>query len=203
VPGSLFDTSVWIAALFPTHPFYAPARQALLGAAPGDPAVLCRSTQQSFLRLVSAPALSKAYGAEGLTNGDALAALDALLALPQVCERAERPGTVAIWRRLASRDTASPKVWMDAYLTAFAMGGRTAPGFPGPRFPDLRSSGARSGLARRLTGIRNGKPVVRFDSAEDAEKVTDDSERQHVAHHRLRFAMHCGRAWLLAAFRNP
>ena len=63
----------------------------------------------------------KAYGADGLTNRDALVALDALLALPQVCEREEPPGTVALWHRLASRDTASPKVWMDAYLAAFAI----------------------------------------------------------------------------------
>ena len=58
-----------------------------------------------------------------MTNRDALVALSALLALPQVCEREEPPGAFAIWQRLASRDTASPKVWMDAYLAAFAIGG--------------------------------------------------------------------------------
>jgi predicted nucleic acid-binding protein len=36
----------------------------------------------------------------------------------------EPPGTVALWHRLAARDTASPKVWMDAYLAAFAITGR-------------------------------------------------------------------------------
>ena len=30
---------------------------------------------------------------------------------------------MALWHRLASRDTASPKVWMDAYLAAFAISG--------------------------------------------------------------------------------
>ncbi|MEI6415619.1 MAG: TA system VapC family ribonuclease toxin [Pseudomonadota bacterium] len=90
-------------------------------ATPADPAVFCRSTQQSFLRLASTPALLKAYGAEGLTNRDALVALAALLALPQVCEREEPPGVFALWHRLATCDTASPKVWMDAYLAAFAI----------------------------------------------------------------------------------
>ena len=31
---------------------------------------------------------------------------------------------VPLWHRLAARDTASPKVWMDAYLAAFAMNAR-------------------------------------------------------------------------------
>ena len=92
-------------------------------ATPANPAVFCRSTQQSFLRLASNPALLKTYGADGLTNRDALVALDALLALAQVCEREEPPGTVALWHRLASQDTPSPKVWMDAYLAAFAIAG--------------------------------------------------------------------------------
>ena len=123
MPGSLFDTNVWIAAIFTTHPFHKQAQQALHEATSAAPAVLCRSTQQSFLRLTSTPALLKAYGADGLTNRDALVALDALLALRQVHERDEPPGVLALWHRLASRETASPKVWMDAYLAAFAIRG--------------------------------------------------------------------------------
>ena len=123
MPGSLFDTSVWIAAVFPTHPFHQVAQQHLQKATAVEPAVFCRATQQSFLRLASTPAILKAYGATGMTNRDALVALSALLALPQVCEREEPPDAFAIWQRLASRDTASPKVWMDAYLAAFAIGG--------------------------------------------------------------------------------
>ena len=123
MPGSLFDSSVWIAAIFTTHPFHEQAQAALHDAKPANPAVFCRSTQQSVLRLASTPALLKAYGADGLTNRDALVALDALLALDQVCEREEPPGTLALWHRLAGRDTASPKVWMDAYLAAFAICG--------------------------------------------------------------------------------
>lgn len=123
MPGVLFDSNVWIAAVFTTHPFHRQARAVVQEATPAAPAVFCRSTQHSFLRLASTPVLLKAYGAEGLTNRDALVALEALLALPQVCERAEPPGLVALWHRLATRDTASPKVWMDAYLAAFARSG--------------------------------------------------------------------------------
>ena len=123
MPGSLFDTNVWLAAVFTTHPFHQPAQKRLQQATPAEPAVFCRSTQQSFLRLASTPTLLKAYGATGFTNRDALVALGALVALPQVCEREEPPGTPALWHRLASHNTASPKVWMDAYLAAFAIGG--------------------------------------------------------------------------------
>ena len=123
MPGSLVDTSVWLAAVFTTHPFHAQARQSLQQATPAEPAVFCRSTQQSFLRLASTPTLLKAYGATGLTNRDALIALGALMGLPQVCERDEPPGTFALWQRIASRDSASPKVWMNAYLAAFAISG--------------------------------------------------------------------------------
>ena len=123
MPGSLLDTNVWIAAIFALHPFHGRARQVLQDATPAYPAVFCRATQQSFLRLASTPTLLKAYGAEGLTNRDALLALRAMLALPQVCERAEPPGVLPLWHRLASCDTASPKIWMDAYLGAFALAG--------------------------------------------------------------------------------
>lgn len=123
MPGSLFDTSVWLAAVFPTHPFHPVARRCLLNASPAAPAIFCRSTQQSFLRLSSTPALLQAYGATGLTHRDALLALGALMALPQVTESEEPPGTFALWQRLAVRDSASPKVWMDAYLAAFAISG--------------------------------------------------------------------------------
>ena len=121
MPGSLIDINVWVAATFPTHPCHKKAQQPLACATPAAPAVFCRTTQQVFLRLTSNPALLKAYGAVGLTNRDALVALNAFLALPQVCEREEPPGLVPLWHHLATRDTTSPKVWMDAYIAAFAI----------------------------------------------------------------------------------
>lgn len=123
MPGSLFDTNVWLAAVFASHPFHKLAQQALQRATPANPAIFCRSTEQSFLRLASTPALLKVYGAQGMTNRDAWVALDALQALPQVCTRGEAPGLMSIWRKLASADAASPKLWMDAYLAAFAISG--------------------------------------------------------------------------------
>lgn len=123
MPEQLFDTNVWIASVFPSHGAHQRAQQALQLATPARRAIFCRSTQQSFLRLASTPAILKAYGAEGMTNHDSLLLLRALLDLPQVGQCKEQDGVEALWQRLASRNTASPKVWMDAYLAAFAIGG--------------------------------------------------------------------------------
>ncbi len=123
MPGSLFDTSTWLAATFERHPHHGMARQALHQATSTEPAAFCRATQQSFLRLVSTAVLAKTYGVPPLTNRDALVVLNALQALPQVTLRDESPGVFALWCQLASADTASPKVWMDAYLAAFAIAG--------------------------------------------------------------------------------
>lgn len=121
--GYLFDTSAWLAVVFSSHPTHVAAQKRLQQATAATPVVFCRSTEQSFLRLCSTPALLKAYGATGLTNRDALVALQALLALTQVCERDEPRGTATLWHRLASHNLPSPKIWMDAYLAAFAISG--------------------------------------------------------------------------------
>ena len=42
---------------------------------------------------------------------------------PNVTFLDEPPGTRNLWLRLANRNTASPKLWMDAYLAAFAISG--------------------------------------------------------------------------------
>jgi uncharacterized protein len=123
MPGTLFDTNLWLAAVFATHPGHAVARRALQAAQPQAPALFCRATEQSFLRLLTTPALLQAYGAEGLSNRDASLTLQALQALPAVRFCEEPPGTAARWHALAARDTAAPKVWMDAYLAAFALAG--------------------------------------------------------------------------------
>lgn len=121
--ATLFDSNIWLAAVFPNHPFHSLAALALLQATALEPAVFCRATEQSFLRLASTPVIWKFYGAEGFTNRDALAALRVLQALPQVTVQSEPPGTVNLWHSFAGLSSASPKVWMDAYLAAFAKSG--------------------------------------------------------------------------------
>jgi toxin-antitoxin system PIN domain toxin len=123
VPASLLDVNVWLAAAFEAHPGHRSAREVLLQATPAAPALFCRATQQSFLRLASTPAIFKAYRATAITNQDALAALQAFQALPQVDLIDEPIGIEQRWWRLAGLAEAAPKRWMDAYLAAFAITG--------------------------------------------------------------------------------
>jgi uncharacterized protein len=126
VSASLLDANVWVAATFPRHEFHQVAQQFLATVSEASPAVLCRTTEQSFLRLATSPSLLTRYDQPLRTNRDALDGLKLLLARPDVRHLDEPPGTVALWHRLAARDTASPKVWMDAYLAAFAISGGLA-----------------------------------------------------------------------------
>jgi predicted nucleic acid-binding protein len=59
-----------------------------------------------------------------LTNVQAWEAYEAFLADDRIVLLTEEPaGLEPRWKRFALRDTASPKIWMDAYLAAFALAG--------------------------------------------------------------------------------
>ena len=117
----LFDSNLWLALTFSAHPHHSLAKETFSAATLDNPACFCRATQQSFLRLATTPVLLKAYGAEGITNQDAAKLFAMLSALPTVTMMAEPPGLDSLWIELAAVPSASPKVWMDAYLAAFAI----------------------------------------------------------------------------------
>jgi toxin-antitoxin system PIN domain toxin len=78
----------------------------------------------TFLRLLTNAAVLSPYGNPPLTNRQAWETYQALLADDRIAFRSEEPaGLEALWRRFAVRGTASPKLWMDAYLAAFALSG--------------------------------------------------------------------------------
>lgn len=104
------------------HPHHGAAHAAFASAGAKRPACFCRATQHSFLRLITTPAVLKGYRAEGFTNADAVSVYAGLAKLPAVAMRQEPKGLEALWHRLAGLRSASPKVWMDAYLAAFAIG---------------------------------------------------------------------------------
>ncbi|MBI5691127.1 MAG: PIN domain-containing protein [Verrucomicrobia bacterium] len=123
MPASLFDTSVWIALAFGNHPHHRQAKAAFELADNLSPAVFCRATQQSFLRQLSSPTLQAAYRARPVSNAAAWEKWEELIDLPQVVFADEPSDLTPLWHQFAARDTASPKVWMDAYLAAFAISG--------------------------------------------------------------------------------
>lgn len=121
MPALLFDTNVWLALTFSRHPFHEAARSAFRNCKKTSQAAFCRATEQSYLRLASTPALLAKYESTGLTNRDVIGFLDAFHRLPHVTFANETDATRNLWLKLADRQTASPKLWMDAYLAALSI----------------------------------------------------------------------------------
>lgn len=117
----LLDANVWLALTFSAHPHHALAKKLFAEASDEHPARFCRATQQSFLRLATTPAILTAYGAEGFTNQDAAKLIQTLSGLSVVRTLEEPTGLESRWLELAGLPSASPKVWMGAYLAAFAI----------------------------------------------------------------------------------
>jgi toxin-antitoxin system PIN domain toxin len=122
--GYLFDVNIWVALAFPTHPLHGAAVGVFSDTAELMSAIFCRATEQGFLRIATTPAVLNLLGAEGFSNRDCLKVIAGFKAAPTVRFFNEPDGLEALWHRLADRETASPKVWMDAYLAAFAIGAK-------------------------------------------------------------------------------
>ena len=119
---TLVDTSVWVALIVDNHQFNAVTRAWLAEREQSATAAFCRAIQQSLLRLLTTAAVFPPHE-RPMTNAQAWAAYHALVADERVSFAEEPAGVEAVWERLASRRRASPKLWMDAYLAAFAIAG--------------------------------------------------------------------------------
>jgi toxin-antitoxin system PIN domain toxin len=121
---NLPDTNVWLALALSKHVFHSAARD-WFGKQRGEGSIFfCRSTQQSFLRLLTTEGVLRPYGLPPMTNVAAWAIYEGFLADRRVEWAGEPSGIDARWQAFAARGTASPKLWMDAYLAAFsAVGG--------------------------------------------------------------------------------
>ena len=123
MPGILFDANVWVALTFSAHPFHARARKVFAETDSRNPAIFCRATEMSFLRLFTTPVLLNAYGCPDITNRDAIGFLRRYRGLSRVGFLDEPAGAQGKWLEFAEVESASPKMWMDAYLAAFAISG--------------------------------------------------------------------------------
>lgn len=118
----LCDTNVWLALALSGHVHHAVARDWMEGIIEPESLRFCRATQHSFLRLLTNKAVLAPYGNPPLTNQQAWAAYEAFAADDRVTlQVTEPPGLESRWKQFALTGAASPKLWMDAYLAAFAL----------------------------------------------------------------------------------
>ncbi len=121
---TLCDSNIWLALALSGHVHHAAARRWLNGVEGVAAVFFCRATQQAFLRLLTNAAVLAPYGNQPLTNRQAWAVYEAMLVDDRIAWRADEPAGLDVrWKQFAVRDTASPKLWMDAYLAAFAVAG--------------------------------------------------------------------------------
>jgi uncharacterized protein len=118
---NLLDTNVWLALTLSGHTHHAAAKSWLDAESNPDSILFCRSTQQSLLRLMTTDGILSSYGIKPLSNAQAWAIYEAFIADERILFQAEPSKLEPLWKKLASRKNSSPKLWMDAYLAAFAM----------------------------------------------------------------------------------
>ncbi len=114
----LCDSNVFLAITVEQHVHH-PMAAAWFGTLDGSAtALFCRSTRISFLRLLTQKITPDFVP---LTNRAAWGVLDQLMGDDATGFEEEPQGIDLVWRQLADGDTSSPKLWMDAYLAAFAI----------------------------------------------------------------------------------
>lgn len=120
----LCDSNVWLALALSKHAHHSAARDWFEAVEQPRSVLWCRATQQAFLRLLTNASVLRPYGNPPLTNRQAWSAFETLLRDDRITFQEEPAGVEPLWKELAVRGTASPKLWMDAYLAAFARAGR-------------------------------------------------------------------------------
>lgn len=110
------DINVWLALLIEDHA-HRPAALAWWRADRSHQVAFSRLTQVGVLRLLTT---SAAMNGQPLSMAEAWSAHDSLYLDDRVVFLAEPPMLERAFRNAASSDQASPKLWADAYLTAFA-----------------------------------------------------------------------------------
>jgi toxin-antitoxin system PIN domain toxin len=121
----LADTNFWLALSLSKHVFHDSVRNWFAAQSADRSVLFCRSTQQSYLRLLTTEAVTRPYGIPSITNAVAWRIYEELVSDPRI-EWAAEPDAEAVqaqWKAFASPGKSSPKLWMDAYLAAFALAG--------------------------------------------------------------------------------
>src|SRR5437870_6525361 len=104
----LADSNVWLALALSKHEFHSVARAWLGRQTPSETVSFCRSTQQSFLRLLTTQAVLAPYGIPPLSNKAAWSAYEGFRGYPRVVWKEEPHGLESQWRKWAEVPRASP-----------------------------------------------------------------------------------------------
>ncbi|HUP91745.1 MAG TPA: TA system VapC family ribonuclease toxin [Solimonas sp.] len=120
---TLPDGNVWLALALSKHSHHQAARAWLETETRQGSILFCRATQQTLVRLLTTAAVLAPYGNPPLSNRAAWDVYQALAGDRRMAFAQEPAGLEGIWTRLALREVASAKLWMDSYLAAFAIGG--------------------------------------------------------------------------------
>ncbi|MCE7869062.1 PIN domain-containing protein [bacterium CPR1] len=116
----LSDSNVLFALLVGSHPHSNRARTWMDSQVEPDSVVLCRAVQLTLLRLLTSHSILPAYGLRPLSNQKAWELVIGLLEDERLVFFEEPEDLERHWLSYAARPTASAKLWMDAYLAAFA-----------------------------------------------------------------------------------
>ena len=123
MPGFLYDSNIWVALTFAAHPHHDQAGEHVKETSKDQPIVRIRATELSALRLITTPAIHRAFGVPNFSNAEAITFLTSLFQKTGSVEIEEPSDARRLWLQLADRNKAAPKVWMDAYLAAVSISG--------------------------------------------------------------------------------
>lgn len=113
------DVNVWLALASRRHA-HATVCGSWLNSIESGEVVFCRVTQMGLLRLLTNESV---MSRDVLSSRDAWRTYQRILADERI-QFAPEPFTIEQdWRRLTSQDRPTPKLWTDAYLSAFARAG--------------------------------------------------------------------------------
>ena len=117
----LVDSNIWLALALSSHDHHDMAMAWFADRTSSDSALFCRATQHSFLRLLTMRSLMNAYGLPPFSNRTAWLVYEDFRAKERVAWAPEPRGLETHWKKTSSHARPSPKLWMDAYLAAFAI----------------------------------------------------------------------------------
>lgn len=113
------DVNVWLAASVSGHPHHAAAQRWWRNEA-ADQIGFCRVTALALVRLLTQPAV---MGGQPLAVAGAWRQYEALRRLREVVLLVEPEGVEILLAQWATSSDATPRLWTDAYLAAFARAG--------------------------------------------------------------------------------